>query len=218
MTTPVPFSEPPWLLGLPSPIFKETHRKWQTDVRAFVEKNLMKDAMEWEKAEAVPASLFETFAKANMLIPCLPAPLPVAWLKRLGIHELLGGLKVEDFDYLHGLIYADEMARTGVVGPAASMTTGMSFGVPPILKFGDKQLQDRFLPQLLRGEKRSCIAITEPDAGSDVAGITTTAVKSADGKHYVVNGTKKWITNGIWTVSGPPILLKFVTPLVVTFN
>lgn len=199
MTTPVPFSEPPWLLGLPSPIFKETHRKWQTDVRAFVEKNLMKDAMEWEKAEAVPAHLFDTFAKANMLIPCLPAPLPVAWLKRLGIHELLGGLKVEDFDYLHGLIYSDEMARTGVVGPAASMTTGMSFGVPPILKFGDQQLQERFLPQLLRGEKRSCIAITEPDAGSDVAGITTTAVKSADGKHYVVNGTKKWITNGIWT-------------------
>ncbi|KAK7715122.1 hypothetical protein SLS64_003819 [Diaporthe eres] len=199
MTTPVPFSEPPWLLGLPSPIFKETHRKWQTDVRAFVEKNLMKDAMEWEKAEAVPAHLFDTFARANMLIPCLPAPLPVTWLKRLGIHELLGGLKVEDFDYLHGLIYSDEMARTGVVGPAASMTTGMSFGVPPILKFGDQQLQERFLPQLLRGEKRSCIAITEPDAGSDVAGITTTAVKSADGKHYVVNGTKKWITNGIWT-------------------
>lgn len=203
MATPIPFSEPPWLLGLPSPIFKETHRKWQADVRAFIEKNLMKDAMEWEKAEVVPASLFETFAKANMLIPCLPAPLPVAWLKRLGIHELLGGLKVEDFDYLHGLIYSDEMARTGVVGPAASITTGMSFGVPPILKFGDQQLQERFLPQLLRGEKRSCIAITEPDAGSDVAGITTTAVKSADGKHYIINGTKKWITNGIWTVRRP---------------
>ncbi|KAI3397355.1 hypothetical protein diail_10805 [Diaporthe ilicicola] len=199
MATPIPFSEPPWLLGLPSPIFKETHHKWQANVRAFVEKNLMKDAIEWEKAEAVPPHVFETFAKANMLIPCLPAPLPVAWLKRLGIHELLGGLKVEEFDYLHGLIYADEMARPGVVGPGASMTTGMSFGVPPIVKFGDEQLQGRFLPQLLRGEKRSCIAITEPDAGSDVAGITTTAVKSADGKHYVINGTKKWITNGIWT-------------------
>lgn len=199
MPTPIPFSEPPWLLGLPSPIFKETHRRWQASVRAFVEKNLLKDAMEWEKAEAVPPHVFETFAGANMLIPCLPAPLPVAWLKRLGIHELLGGLKVEEFDYLHGLIYADEMARSGVTGPGASLTTGMSFGVPPIIKFGDQQLQERFLPELLRGEKRSCIAITEPDAGSDVAGITTTAVKSADGKHYIINGTKKWITNGIWT-------------------
>ncbi|KAG8168154.1 hypothetical protein KVR01_003843 [Diaporthe batatas] len=199
MSTPVPFSEPPWLLGLPSPIFKETHRKWQANVRAFVDKNLVKDALEWEKAEAVPPHVFETFARANMLIPCLPAPLPVAWLKRLGIHELLGGLKVEDFDYLHGLIYFDEVARSGITGPGSSLTTGMSFGVPPIIKFGDQQLQERFLPQLLRGEKRSCIAITEPDAGSDVAGITTTAVKSADGKSYIINGNKKWITNGIWT-------------------
>lgn len=199
MPTPIPFSEPPWLLGLPTPIFKETHRKWQADVRAFVDKNLLKDALEWEKAEAVPPHVFQTFAQANMLIPCLPAPLPVVWLKRLGIHELLGGLKVEDFDYLHSIIFADEVARSGLTGPGSSLMTGMSFGVPPIIKFGDQQLQERFLPQLLRGEKRSCIAITEPDAGSDVAGITTTAVKSADGKHYIINGTKKWITNGIWT-------------------
>lgn len=199
MAAQVPFSEPPWLLGMPSPIFKETHRKWQANVRSFVESNLLPHAIEWEKAENVPPHVFETFAKANMLIPALPAPLPVEWLKRLGIHELLGGLEVEEFDYIHALIYADEMSRAGLAGPGSSMTGGMSFGVPPILKFGDKQLQERFLPQLLRGQKRSCIAITEPDAGSDVAGITTTAVKTEDGKYYIINGTKKWITNGIWT-------------------
>lgn len=199
MTAPVPFSEPPWLSGLPSPVFKETHRKWQANIRSFIETNLLQHAIEWEKAETVPPHVFETFAKANMLIPALPAPLPVDWLKRLGIHELLGGLKVEDFDYLHAVIYADEMSRNGLTGPGSSMTAGMSFGVPPILKFGDKQLQERFLPELLRGQKRTCIAITEPDAGSDVAGITTTASKTEDGKHYVINGTKKWITNGIWS-------------------
>jgi acyl-CoA dehydrogenase len=91
------------------------------------------------------------------------------------------------------------MSRTGLAGPAGSLTTGMSFGVPPILKFGNKQLQERFLPDALRGKVRFCIAITEPEAGSDVANITTTATKSADGKHYIVNGTKKWITNGIWS-------------------
>jgi len=74
----------------------------------------------------------------------------------------------------------------------------MAFGVPPIIKFGNKQLQERFLPELLTGKKRCCIAITEPEAGSDVAGITTTAQKTPDGKHYIINGTKKWITNGIW--------------------
>ena len=91
------------------------------------------------------------------------------------------------------------MSRSGLAGPGASLTTGMAFGVPPLLKFGSKQLQERFLPDLLLGKKRMCIAITEPEAGSDVAGIQTTAVKTEDGKHYVVNGTKKWITNGIWS-------------------
>lgn len=91
------------------------------------------------------------------------------------------------------------MARTGLAGPSGSLTTGMAFGVPPIIKYGSKSLQERFLPDLLTGRKRTCIAITEPEAGSDVANITTTAVKTPDGKHYIVNGTKKWITNGIWS-------------------
>lgn len=84
------------------------------------------------------------------------------------------------------------MARSGLAGPSGSITVGMAFGVPPILKFGNQQLQERFLPDLLTGKKRICIAITEPEAGSDVANIHTTAVKSADGKHYIVNGIKKW--------------------------
>lgn len=91
------------------------------------------------------------------------------------------------------------MSRSGLQGPGASLTTGYSFGIPPLLKFGSRQLQERYLPDLLLGRKRICIAITEPDAGSDVAGIQTTAAKTADGKHYLVNGTKKWITNGIWS-------------------
>jgi acyl-CoA dehydrogenase len=99
---------------------------------------------------------------------------------------------VEEFDYLHTLIYADEMARTGSMGPSGAVTTGMAFGLPPILKFGSQELQERFVPDLLTGKKRICIAITEPEAGSDVGNITTTAKKSANGKYYIVNGTKKW--------------------------
>ncbi|KAF2199872.1 short-chain specific acyl-CoA dehydrogenase mitochondrial precursor [Delitschia confertaspora ATCC 74209] len=200
MTNPVvPFSEPPYLAGLPSPYYKETHLKWQKACRKFVQENLLENALEWDTAETLPEHVFETFAKAGMLIPSLPAPLPVEWLKRLGIHELLDVLKVEDFDYIHTMIYCDEMARSGLAGPSGSLTTGISFGVPPILKFGNKQLQERYLPGLLTGKKRICIAITEPGAGSDVANITTTATKTPDGKHYIVNGTKKWITNGIWS-------------------
>jgi acyl-CoA dehydrogenase len=196
---PVPFSEPPYLNGLPSPYYTPELRKWQKACRAFIDEHLTPYAFDWEKEETVPEHLFATFSKHNMLIPTLPSPLPVAALKACGIHDILGVVKVEDFNSFHNLIYTDEMNRSGLSGPPSSITTGMAFGVPTIVKFGNKQLQDRFLPDLFWGRKRTCIAITEPDAGSDVANIKTTAVKSADGKKYIVNGTKKWITNGIWS-------------------
>ncbi|KAK2781499.1 hypothetical protein FQN52_001609 [Onygenales sp. PD_12] len=194
---PVPFSEPPYLTGLPSPFYTESHRKFQKACRAYLWEHLNSKAFEWEREGTVPEHVFAEFAKDNMIVPNLPAPLPVAWLKKLGINDILG-VKVEDWDLTHTGIYIDEMNRSGLSGPPSSLTAGMAFGVPPIIKFGSPQLQDRFLPDLLTCKKRTCIAITEPDAGSDVANITTTATKSADGKHYIINGTKKWITNGIW--------------------
>jgi len=209
MSTQVPFSDPPWLLGLPSPYYTESHRKWQAALRPLLQKLLHDKAVEWEVAETVPPHVFREFAASNLLVAALPAPLPADLLKNeLGIHELPGGLRVEEFDSLHGLIFADEMARSGLVGPSGSLTTGMAFGVPPILKFGSEELKKRLLPDLLTGRKRSCIAITEPDAGSDVAGITTTAVKSECGRYYVVNGSKKWY-----------VLFSFFSPLrVVEFQ
>ena len=198
-STPVPFSDPPHILGLPSPYYNDSHRKWQKACRAFIAEHLLPHAMDWEREETVPEHLFETFAQNNMLIPNLSAPLPVAMLKELGIHDILGVVKVEEWDYMHTGIYVDEMSRSGLAGPGSSMTVGMAFGVPPLIKFGNQQLQERFLPDLLLGRKRTCIAITEPGAGSDVANIATTATKSKDGQFYVINGTKKWITNGIWS-------------------
>jgi acyl-CoA dehydrogenase len=105
----VPFSEPPYLAGLPSPYYKPTHLAWQKACREFIQKNLIENALEWDTLETVPEHVFNTFAKAGMLLPSLPAPLPVAWLKRLGINELLGVVKVEDFDYIHNMIYTDEV-------------------------------------------------------------------------------------------------------------
>lgn len=148
--------------------------------------------MEWENSGDVPTHVFDTFSKHNMLIPNLPAPLPAELLKGLGVHELLGGLKIEDFDHMHFSIYIGEMKRAGLGGPPSSLSTGMAYGVPPIITYGSKELQQRFLPDLLTGRKRICIGITEPDVGSDVANLSTTAEKTPDGKFYVVNGTKKW--------------------------
>ncbi|BDD60216.1 hypothetical protein MPDQ_002811 [Monascus purpureus] len=195
---PIPFSEPPYLRGLPSPYYTDGHRRFQKACRKFLWENLLQHALEWEKQGTVPEHVFRIFCEHNMLLPNLPAPLPVDWLKRLGIHDILG-VKIEEWDYLHTGIYCDELARSGSFGPGGSLNAGFAFGIPPIIKFGNVQLQERFLPDLLTGRKRACIAITEPEAGSDVANITTTAMKSPDGKHYIINGTKKWITNGIWS-------------------
>ncbi|KAM0082248.1 hypothetical protein ACKRZS_005616 [Fusarium odoratissimum] len=199
LSMPVPFSEPPWLNGLPSPYYNESHGKWQKACRDFISEHLAPHALQWETEGSVPVHVFETFSKHHMLIPNLPAPLPIAMLKSLGITELAGGLKIEDFDYMHFSIYITEMRRMGIGGPASSLSTGMAYGMPPIITYGSAELQKTLLPDLIKGKKRICIAITEPDAGSDVANITTTAERSPCGNFYIVNGEKKWSVGPILT-------------------
>ena len=194
----IPFAEPSYLRGLPSPYFKETHLKFQQRCRAFFNEHFLPYVLEWETAGTVPEHVWTTFNKHNMLLPNLKSPLPVKWLKRLGLNDILG-VPVEEWDYLHTAIWVDERARAGISGPGSSLTPGFAYAIPPILNFGSEALQEKFLPKLLPGHARACIAITEPQAGSDVANIQTTAVKSPDGKEYIINGEKKWITNGIWS-------------------
>ena len=196
-THPIPFAEPSYLAGLPSPYFRKTHLEFQLRCRTFLEEHFLPYALEWETSGTVPPHVWKTFNEHNMLLPNLPSPLPVKWLHRLGIRDILG-VPVSEWDYLHTAIWVDERARTGVSGPGSSLTPGFAYGIPPVLAFGSEALHERFLPEALTGRKRWCIAITEPQAGSDVAGIRTRADKSADGRVYVVSGEKKWITNGVW--------------------
>lgn len=199
MPPSIPFAEPPFINGLPSPYYTPSHLRWQKVCRDFITTTLHSNAIEWERQGHVPEHVFTEFAKAGFLLPNL-CPLPVEWCKKAGFDALgpNGEVKLEEFDYIHFLIYTDEMSRSGIGGPPASITTGVAFGLPPIINYGTPELQQRFVSDLLSGKKRTCIAITEPGAGSDVANIETTAVKAPDGKSYIVNGQKKWITNGIW--------------------
>ena len=73
---------------------------------------------------------------------------------------------------------------------------GTVIGLPPVLNFGSDALKARIVPEVMSGRKLICLAISEAHAGSDVLGLQTSAVKTADGKEWIVNGTKKWITNG----------------------
>ena len=109
LNKPIPFSEPPYLCGLPSPYYSSSHRKWQKACRTFIGEHLTQHAMDWEREEKVPEHVFATFAASNMLIPSLPAPLPVEILKKLGILDILGIVKVEEWDYIHTAIYSDEV-------------------------------------------------------------------------------------------------------------
>jgi len=82
------------------------------------------------------------------------------------------------------------------MGVIASCFLACSIGLPPILNVGSQAMKDRVARDIITGQKMIALAITEPWAGSDVAAIQTTAVLSSDGTHYIVNGQKKFITNG----------------------
>ena len=104
----------------------------------------------------------------------------------------------EQWDAFHEMIITDEISRAGSGGLVWNLIGGFGIGCPPLAKYGKKAVVERVLPKILSGDKRICLAITEPDAGSDVANLTCEAKLTEDGKHYIVNGEKKWITNGIW--------------------
>ena len=97
-------------------------------------------------------------------------------------------------DYFCNLVLAEEMvhAKCGGVGMGIAVHTDMA--TPPIFLFGTEEQKQRYLVPSIKGEKISCLGITEPDAGSDVSGIKTRAVR--DGDEWVINGSKTYITNG----------------------
>jgi len=134
-------------------------------------------------------------AKQGILPAAIGPPWPTQYVGR---NIANGTITPEEFDSFHELILVDELARCSSGGVMWALFAGLSSGLPPISLFGSKFLQDKVCRACLTGEKVICLAITEPYAGSDVANLKTTAVKTADGKFYVVNGEKKWITNGVY--------------------
>jgi len=192
----VPYAEAGAFQGLPSPYYNETHMKFRRAVRIFCETELEKDALSLDDAgEYATEETWEKMGRFGLLASRIgPGPHLHAFCKMGG--TLPGGVKPEEFDYFHEMIAHEEVAKIAVPGYVDSLGSGMVIGLPPVLYFGKPRVRDRVVAEVLSGKKRICLAITEAGAGSDVAAITTTAKLSEDGKHYIVNGTKKWITNG----------------------
>ncbi|KAF8656805.1 hypothetical protein AX16_002355 [Volvariella volvacea WC 439] len=189
----VPYAEPTWLSeGYYSPYFTENHRQFQKAVRKFVDEVITPDAIAREEDGRPPSkSVIEAMAQMNFHAMRMG---PGKHLKGL---TLMGGIvKPEQFDYFHELIVTQELARCGQRGYGDGLLAGSVIGLPPVLNFGSDAIKAKVVPDVLSGQRLICLAISEAFAGSDVAGLRTTARKTEDGKHWIVNGTKKWITNG----------------------
>ena len=177
-----------------SPYFNETHAALRQEVREFVEAEIEPYVNDWEEGKEVPASLYKTMGERGYLAGLLGMKYPTNYTKNR-VHSVAP----ENWDLFHEMIVTDELSRAGSGGVIWNVLGGYGIGCPPMVKFGKKPLVDRLLPGILAGDKRICLAITEPDGGSDVANLNCEAKLSEDGKHYIVNGEKKWITNGIWS-------------------
>jgi alkylation response protein AidB-like acyl-CoA dehydrogenase len=121
---------------------------------------------------------------------------------RLGPGKHLKGLTLvggtvtpEEFDYFHELIIHQEIARSNQRTFQDAFLVGAVIGLPPVLNFGRPEVQ-HVVSEILTGKKIISLAISEAFAGSDVAGLRCTAKLTEDKKFWIVNGTKKWITNG----------------------
>ncbi len=164
---------------LPNPHCGEEHEAWRTQLRRFIDNEIMPFAEDWDEAGEIPADLWPKAAAVGLL--------------GLGYPEAYGGTS-ESIDSWHAWITQEELARIGVGGiPASLMVHGI--GLPPVLNWGSEEMKQRVAPPVLAGEKHIALGITEPGGGSDVASLATTAVR--DGDTFIVNGSKTYITGGM---------------------
>lgn len=197
--TEVPFMEIPAFQGQNSPYFNESHKKVLIGCRKFIQKNLLPIAASADLEGDYPEfELRQQLGMSGMYASRLgPGP----WMKELnalGIN-LPGDIEPEKFDYFHEMICHQEIGRIGYPGFIDSLGAGWVISVPAVYNFGSEVMKKEVGSALLKGDKHSALAISEPFAGSDVAQIKCTAEKTPDGKFYIVNGVKKWITEGAFS-------------------
>jgi alkylation response protein AidB-like acyl-CoA dehydrogenase len=157
-------------------IFTEEHERLRESIRSFVAKELAPRSEEFER-ETFGDWVFPRMGELGLLGLSMP--------------ERYGG---QGGDYYCNLVLSEEMAGSNCGGLAMGVAVHTDMVMPPLLSFGTEEQKQRFLVPAIKGEQVACLGITEPDAGSDVAGIKTRAVREGD--EYVINGSKTFITNG----------------------
>ena len=160
-------------------IFDDDHQAFRESFRSWVAKEVTPHYLEWEQAGIAPRELFASAGHYGFL--------------GLQIPEEYGGGGTTDFRF--NQVIAEELAFAGIGGAGLGLTLHNDVTTPYYLEICDDEQKRRWLPGIASGELITAIAMTEPGTGSDLAGISTTAVR--DGDEYVLNGSKTFITNGI---------------------
>ena len=160
-------------------IFEEEHELFRTSFRQFVDKELVPHIDKWERAGIVDRDVFRKAGDAGFLGMAVP--------------EELGGGGVDDYRY--NQVILEEIQLAGVGTPGMGIGLHNDVCLPYFLHGCNDEQKQRWLPGICSGELVTAVAMTEPGAGSDLAGIRTTAIR--DGDDYIVNGSKTFITNGI---------------------
>lgn len=188
----VPYAESTYWQKWKSPYYDESHERLRKYVREIYDKEIIPKAVSFENMGKEPTpDMYKLLGQAGILIGRIGPGPAVQYAPKLP-----ADIPREKFSYFHELVVHEENSRMGTPGFSDGIGAGLVIGLPPVVYFGKPQIKERVCREVLAGEKTICLAITEPFAGSDVANIQCTAKLTPDGKHYIVNGIKKWITNG----------------------
>jgi alkylation response protein AidB-like acyl-CoA dehydrogenase len=159
--------------------YEPEHIAFGEAVRAFIDKEMVPNFLEWEQIGSAPRELFQVAGQNGFLGMAVP--------------EEYGGGGVSDFRFNQAM--NEQMAYAGVTGAGLGLMLHNDTCLPYFLTYATDQQRRRWLPGIVSGELITAVAMTEPGAGSDLTGIRTSAVR--DGGEYIVNGSKTFITNGI---------------------
>jgi alkylation response protein AidB-like acyl-CoA dehydrogenase len=160
-------------------LFEADHELFRSTAREFVEREVAPNVAKWEAQGSVDKDMFRKAGKAGLLGMAVP--------------EEHGGGGIADFRF--NMVIGEELMRADAMASGMCITLHNDVCLPYFTRLCDGEQAERWMPGLVSGNLMSAIAMTEPGAGSDLAGIKTTAVR--DGDVYVVNGSKTFITNGI---------------------
>lgn len=159
--------------------FTEEHELFRESLRSFLDKEVKPNINQWEEDRRIPRDIWKKMGEMGFL--------------GLSYPEEYGGMNL---DFFYDVVFNEELGRMNSGGFAITEQVTQYMSGPYILKYGSEALKQKYLPGIIKGELICSIGITEPGAGSDAKNIQTRAIK--DGDHYIVNGSKTFITNGVY--------------------